>query len=915
MIKKMRYLALMLVAGLFASHVNAQVTIKGNVKNSGSTEAIGSVNVSVKGTDKSTYTDPNGNYSITVASLPATLVFSSVGFETKEVVADKAIADVSLATSLKIGDEVVVSASRVPQKILEAPVTIERVSNTAIKNASAASFYDLIGNLKGVDLMASSLTFKTPTTRGFNGSGNARFTQLTDGMDNQAPGLNFSVGSVIGLSELDVDNMELLPGASSALYGPGGMNGTLIINSKNPFKYQGLSVQVKTGVMHTDRSQRDQVGGYHNWAVRYAKKVSEKFAFKTTIELVQAKDWLANDTRNYDRVGTLGGLKAGNRNTDPNYDGVNVYGDETNTSSVGGWGGLLSNFAALYGSTTISNEVAANNALGIQNVSRTGYNEKSIIDPNTVNFKVGGSFNYKISDKTEAILAGFWGTGNTVYTGSDRYSLKDLKIGQYKFELNNKKWFIRAATTQENSGNSYNSTVATRLTNELIKPSSAWFPQYATAYLNNRFVNGMGILDAHNAARTVSDAGIAQPGSAAFTNAFRTIIGKPIGADPIKAGGGKFLDKSDLYTLEGQYNLSSITNGFADVLVGGNFKRFLLNSQGTLFADSAGAIGINEFGGYVQVSKEIAKNLKLIVSGRYDKNQNFKGKFTPRATATYNTGSGVVRASFQTAYRFPTTQQQWINLDVGSTKLLGGNEAFNTIYNLKTNPIYTLQSVLGGAPIVANIPAVKPESVTSYELGYKGMAMDKKLFYDVYGYYGKYQDFIVRQNVIQSKTGTAAGLASPVNRQFYSIPTNDPGNVTTYGWGLGLDYRFNKGYFASANVSSDVLDDVTPGLVAFFNSPKYRANASVGNNGFGFKKRLGFNATYRWQDAYFYDGDFGNGALPQVQTVDAVFSYRLPAAKTIFKVGANNLLNQYYRSGFANPMMGGLYYVSFGYNL
>ena len=55
---------------------------------------------------------------------------------------------------------------------------------------------------------------------------------FVDGMDNQAPGLNFSVGAIIGLSELDVDNLELLSGASSALYGPGGMNGTLLMTSK-----------------------------------------------------------------------------------------------------------------------------------------------------------------------------------------------------------------------------------------------------------------------------------------------------------------------------------------------------------------------------------------------------------------------------------------------------------------------------------------------------------------------------------------------------------------------------------------------------------------------------------------------------------------------------------------------------------
>jgi outer membrane receptor protein involved in Fe transport len=71
-------------------------------------------------------------------------------------------------------------------------------------------------------------------------------------MDNQAPGLNFSVGNIVGITELDVDNVELLPGASSALYGAGGINGTLLMTSKDPFKYPGASFQYKTGVNHVN---------------------------------------------------------------------------------------------------------------------------------------------------------------------------------------------------------------------------------------------------------------------------------------------------------------------------------------------------------------------------------------------------------------------------------------------------------------------------------------------------------------------------------------------------------------------------------------------------------------------------------------------------------------------------------------
>src|SRR5204862_1327401 len=121
-----------------------------------------------------------------------------VGYALKEIPVTNAteVLQVNLVPSNSLGQEVVVSATRVPERILESPVSIERVSAANIRNAPAANFYDIVANLKGVDVTTSSLTFKTPTTRGFGASGNVRFNQLVDGMDNQAPGLNFSVGAI-----------------------------------------------------------------------------------------------------------------------------------------------------------------------------------------------------------------------------------------------------------------------------------------------------------------------------------------------------------------------------------------------------------------------------------------------------------------------------------------------------------------------------------------------------------------------------------------------------------------------------------------------------------------------------------------------------------------------------------------------
>ncbi|MBS1633449.1 MAG: carboxypeptidase-like regulatory domain-containing protein, partial [Bacteroidetes bacterium] len=291
-------IAILLAATLTNTAYAQSVTITGTVRNSSTNDLVSAVSVVEKGGTAGTFTSEQGTFKLTVSKLPVTLVFSSIGFETQEINVTRADQDVEvrMQTASTLGQEVVVSASRLPERILESPVSIERISNATIRTAPASNYYDIVANLKGVDVVASSMTFKTPTTRGFAGSGSTRVNQIVDGMDNQAPGLNFSVGSVIGLTELDVDNIELLPGASSALYGPGGMNGTIIITSKDPFKYQGLSLQIKQGMMHIDDRERS-ISPYYNWSLRWAQKVSEKFAFKINSELVQAKDWVADDYR------------------------------------------------------------------------------------------------------------------------------------------------------------------------------------------------------------------------------------------------------------------------------------------------------------------------------------------------------------------------------------------------------------------------------------------------------------------------------------------------------------------------------------------------------------------------------------------------------------------------------------------
>ena len=955
-------MAALLVASVVSIAAFAQsVSISGSVKSSASKDGIPSVSITVKGSGSGTFTDDRGNFKLVSSQkMPWVLVISSVGFESKELTVTSAGAvQIELSPASTLGTEVVVSASRVPERILESPVSIERVNLSAIRNAPAPGYYDILKNLKGVDMTTSSLTFNTVSTRGFNGSGSARVNQLIDGMDNMAPGLNFSVGSVIGLTELDVESLELLPGASSALYGPGGMNGTVLLNSKNPFKYQGLSYQIKTGMMHTDKRQRSQVSPYYDWNVRWAEKLSDRAAFKFGAQFIQAKDWVGTDYSNY-MIGDAtrndyGKVIGGTRLTDPNYDGVNVYGDETSLNLISPSQNIVNLVAAglrpllplpaLQG--LLDQQVALLNASpgGALNVSRTGYLEKEVVNNNTIDVKLTGAFHYKLTDNIEASIAAYWGTGNTVYTGSDRYSLKNLKMGQYKFELKHKNWFLRAYTTQENAGESYNATISTRLFNEAWKPSSTWYQQYVTALLQSK----VGVLPgqtpgfpadnytAHLLARAAADAGRPVAGTPGFTSLYDQIRLKPI-----KNGGGLLLDKSDLYQAEGQYNFSHLTHNVVDLIVGASVKRYTLNSQGTLFADSAGRINIDEVGAYAQASRSLfGDRLKLSAAGRFDKNGNFEGRFTPRFTAVIKLKENHnLRASYQTAYRFPTNQNQWINLKVGAgTYLLGGLPDIRKIYNfssiktLQDNPnglpAYTLESVKAGGALLAagNVAGgvgalkeavfgtYKPESMTSFEVGYKGL-FAKKVLVDAYAYFGNYENFLGRQIVVQTldKANPIAPFLAASSR-ILSIATNSTSTVKTYGYGASIDWMLPSNFVANANLSVDKLKDVSAGFVSFFNSPTYRLNAGFSNTGFGKAKRYGFAVNMRTQDGFFYESDFRQGQIAGYTVFDGQISYKLPEQHSIIKIGGTNLLNKYYKTAFANPEIGGIYYVSFAYNV
>ena len=947
----------------------AQTKISGKVSDGASKESLIGVSVAVKGKVIGTISDGKGNFALsTTTPTPFTISVSSIGYKTQEIVVsgEKSDFDIKLEEQNILGQEVVVSASRVEEGVMKSPVSVEKMDLRAIQNTPSVSFYDALKNLKGVDVNVQSLTFQSVTTRGFNGSGNPRVVQLVDGMDNQAPGLNFSVGNIAGISELDLESVELIPGAASALYGPNAMNGIILMSSKSPFLYQGLSANVKFGAMN-ENSRTTPTTGYTDYSLRYAKAFNNKFAFKVNFAYLQGQDWQAN---NYSNQSLLNGNGSGvgTRDSDQGYNGVNVYGDESSTALnfqnilrpilqdptnrlTAGINQISAATRGLLTPTAIFNSVFPSNTVF---VSRTGYAENTLADYATKSLKLNAALHYRLNDKVEAVLQGNYGFGTSLYTGSDRYSIKNFTLWQAKAELKGADFYLRAYTTQENSGDSYANSLLASGINEAWKKSESWFGDYVAGFAGtyglaaltaygtalqtalatgktptdaviaaNTAVAGISATNYYGAARGNADKGRFLPGTPEFNAAAdasksRAIPGilSPASA---RAIGSKFNDKTAMYHGEGMYNLTKKFNDALEVIVGANLRSYNLNSNGTIFSldESGKEFTITEFGGYVSLGKKLFDDkFKLSGSMRYDKNQNFAGQFTPRISGVFSPNENSnFRVSYQTGFRMPTTQNQYIDLFVGSARLLGGLPFLRDKY-LQGKPAYSVTDIATGKanPTAINFAEFKPEKVYTWEVGYKGL-LGKKLFVDAYYYQSTYQDFINGVSV------TTASKPSEINAlNVFSISTNTPVDVKTAGWGLGFDYSLPSGFTLGLNGARNEITNQkelpAENQQVGFSTPLYRVNANVGNRniaGTGF----GFSVAWRYQEAH--DGPTGIAStlvsqqrlayVPQFNTLDFQVSKKIASIKSIIKVGGNNVLGNAYYTGFGNPTVGSTFYV------
>ena len=916
-----------------------QTVISGTVVDARTGNTMAGVNVLIKGTLRGVATDIDGNFTIRInQDPPLTLVVSIVGYVTREIeITEAETTDlrIEIREDTVLGSDIVVSASRFEQTIMEAPVSVERMDIIAVNQTPAPSYYMGLANLKGVDMTTSSINFQIINARGFNSTGNTRMVQLTDGMDTQAPALNFPIGNLNGPSVLDVESVEFLPGAASALYGPNAFNGIVLVNSKNPFRYPGLSVHVQAGANHlTGREalgEPDSPSLMYDTSIRYADRIGDRFAYKINFSYSAANDWLGVDYSDKNRVLAPEGFSH-----NPAYDGTHLYGDDgtLNIALLALNAGFVQTLANQHfnGDNTAAQVYALQN-MPNQPVARTGYQERYLVDNDAKNLKASSSLHYRLTDNLEASYTFNYGSGTSVYTGAQRYSLKDFYIHQHKIELESQNLMWRAYGTFENSGDSYIADFVGFSINDQYRANAEWFGTYGVSYLGYLLNTGSdNFEEAHLFAREQADQGRFEPGTPEFEQAFENAVSEVI------PNGALFNDESRFLHTEGVYNFRDLVD-FADIQLGLSFRQYQLRSNGTIFADEGG-VNINEYGGFIQASRPLFEDrLRLTGSVRYDKNENFSGQFNPRLSAVIRVAPDQnIRASYQTGFRNPTTQGQYIDLDVLTARLLGGLPETVAPYDVTTNA-YTVDSVAEFSQQFIQDPrdpnnvqaaidllepyeefnAVKPEQIQSFEVGYKGLLMTQRLFIDMAYYYNIYNDFIAQFRVrraaapftgdIAQDTPIAGSLLSGDATNTFQLYTNVEETVRSHGAVFGFDYSLPRGYQLSGNYNwNRLITEQEGGFVFDFNTPEHKFNVSVSNR--RLIENLGFNVTFRWQEEFQWTSSFGDGIVPAVSSLDAQLSYRLPAFNSVVKAGATNITNNRQFMSFGGPYLGPMYYVS-----
>ncbi len=907
-------------------------TIGGTILNSATCSPIPFANVSipslsVKGKKIGVASDKEGVFLLAIGTpLPLDIEFSAIGYKTKRITITRFEANlkIELEEDYNQLDDIIVTSEKISIEELRIPNEITRISLPEIQNSASFNFIDLVANIKGVDITTQSLLINNVNTRGFNSNANQRFTQYVDGMDNQAPGLSFALGNIIGPSQLDIESIEVIPGAAASQYGTASFNGVLSMKTKNPFDHTGFSMAVKGATLSIEQSNSEffRLGNFSSdLSARYAVNIKDKVAFKIAGTSIRGVDFRA---RNYDNIGPGNSFETNYSELDQAINGVNVYGDDRVSFVT-----VPKNRGDFFGPDTLIS------------VTRRGYREEDLVEYNANNFKFNAEVQAKLNKEIVLSLASFYGITDAMITGNDRIALREFEIQQYKVAMEGRNFFARAYTTTQNSGKTFNVGLLADNLVQIQKPDSAWFDQY-------RRLHTFGFRSLQ-ASRSLAESKFPfgqfldrfEPGTERFDSLRNVIVSSQ---EP--GLGAAIRDKSSLYHLDAGYNLKDLTPSFDKLNIGYSLRYYKPESAGTVFIDSVNNDVFNwEYGIFGEVERPINESTRLYAALRYDKNANFKGKLSQRLTfVKQHKENHFFRLAIQRGFRFPNINEQFINQDLGDLRLIGGLKEITDAYDLHNNSI--LQSAVDefistvnqsvfveeteefdaskskNISIIENgvirdnqFLGLKPEQITSLEFGYRSLIEEKRLI-EVTAYRNYYRNFIGNTRLIIPRTSPSIDLNLAMEQSLnvgshdvVFVADNSEKTIVVQGLEMLYDITGDTGLNFVVNATlADIIQDADDPLVPGFNTPPFKFNVKVGHRRIG--PNFGAEFVWRSRSGFEWESPFQDGFVKGYSTFDMQLTFGIPKLSSFLRVGANNAINIDQFNSFGGPEINAIYYAS-----
>lgn len=921
---------LLLFVGLFIAILGfAQSTvIKGNIKDADGTPLIGVV-VKSKETGVGAVTDIDGNFQLTIdAAKDKTLQFKLLGYQDKEMPVSSSNFNITLKKANVDLGAVVVSASKRPEKALDAPASIGVVSTQQIQARVAPVITEHLQNVQGVDIMRTGIASNNTVIRGFNNIFSGSVLNLVDNRIATVPSLRVNVQQLIPFNYDDIERIEVLRGPTSALYGPNAANGAIHFITKSPLD---MDKKFRTSVSFTYGERGVFIGTLRHAGKIYEKEDGLKIGYKISGQYLMGNDWTYTDPLEPDSI------QKGKQTADGRV-------------PVGG---------------VVSNK---------RNTQLRNYNFDARVD-------------FRFNKNTELILSGGRSTASGVeLTGLGAAQIKNwtYSYGQVRFRYKN--LFVQTYLNNSNAGDTYLLRSGDLITDKsnfivgqiqhIVEPVEGLRIIYGADALLTR-PNTDGTINGENETKdNISEYGVYVQAQYNINEKFRVVAAtradyhnfvKKVFMSPRAA---LIYKPKESQTFRLTYNRA--------------FSSPTSNNVNLDILQIADAFGFNSALGPILGSTTLNTDVR-VYGNRNGYNYSYGADGLPQFRSPFAGLSNAPAGNNQTYFNFsdPGFNQTAWNIALlgfsqsavpGSVKAaLSQTVNFNSLNGSGDQISHVIKSVdltSGGFPArtinpqdISDIGRLTNSPTQTLELGWNGVIKDKFLIsVDLWG--SKITDFVSPLTVITPNmfldsasvanyllpsvtnnvnslsasnlatlngffgTTTNTELAYAISNFYGGVASQVPfgtvsptqargneimltylnfGNITLWGTDIGVTYYPSSNSRIGATysfVNKDQFDGGAYGIIAL-NAPRHKFNI---NGGYTFKKAgVDLGARVRWQDAFPVNSGVYVGNVGAFWTIDVNAMYSFWFAKDL-KIGVNcsNLLN-YMRSEFVGtPKIGRL---------